>query len=408
MILLSHPTGNQNSRHAAKAYSDDGQLISFATAFSSASLGDMFSLLPASIRSELARRNFSDVAEGQVVSVAPIREITRLVSQKLGLEFLTHQETGWASVDAVYHAVDRAAAKRIRTSPEGITAVHAYEDGALETFKAAMKHGIARIYELPIGYWRTHGRLCDEEANFSPEWAHTWQASSDSAAKLKRKDKELALASHIIVPSQFVANSLKEYQGVLPPVSIIPYGCPESIKPESRSWYSGGKLKLLYVGGLTQRKGLSYLLDAVIRLGDAVELTIIGTGSGGLLLDNRHRYLGSVPHSVVLDELRQHDIFLFPTFFEGYSLAVAEALSQGLPVVTTQNSGVADIIEDGKQGWIVPVRDSEAIASRLQQCLDTPKIVTEMGQAALSLAGNYSWGHYRKNLCSVVLGMGSE
>ena len=403
MILLSHPTGNQNSRQAALALGEAGVLERFVTAAHFGSDDPLVRLVPSALRRELLRRDFSDVVEpARIAQVARVRELTRLAAPRLGLSRLTARETGWACVDRVYHAVDRAVARRIRRGA-AVQAVYAYEDGALAGFQVAHERGIARVYELPIGYWRTHRRLCKEEAALQPEWAHTWQASLDSEAKLARKDSELALASQVIVPSRFVAESLSEYPGQLPPVAVVPYGCPRPIAPEDRRWYAGGVLRVLYVGGLSQRKGFSYLLDALRPLGDAVSLTVIGTGEASAMIDARHRQLGSVAHARVLEEMRQHDLFVFPTLFEGYSLAIAEALSQGLPVVTTANSGAADIIQHGVQGLIVPIRDSGSITAELEELMRAPEQLRAMGRAALALAASWTWSDYRRRLREVVL-----
>lgn len=338
-----------------------------------------------------------------IESAAPGRELLRLLAQRAGIRRLIARETGWASVDAVYHAVDAAVARTVRRGVEAGT-VYAYEDGALETFKAAQARGMERLYELPIGYWRAHRRLCEEEARLQPAWAHTWHADADSAAKIARKDEELALASRVIVPSRFVADTLREYPGVLPPVSVVPYGCPAPIAADARRWYAGGPLRVLFVGGLSQRKGLSYLLDAVRRHGDAIKLTIIGTGAGGdLLAGSHHRLLGSMPHATVLEEMRNHDVFAFPSLFEGFGLVITEALAQGMPVIITPACGPADMVTDGVEGWVVPIRDSASIAERLQWCLDTPEIVERMGRAALELAAARTWQHFRQSLRAAVM-----
>lgn len=403
MILLSHPTGNQNSRQAALAFREADALHGFVTAAHFDVQGVLAKLAPARIRAELARRDFSEVAPAsRIRSVAKAREITRVIAAKVKWQSLTERETGWASVDQVYRAVDRVVARQIAHGDK-VQAVYAYEDGALETFKAAQARGIARIYELPIGYWRAHRRLCEEEARLHPQWAHTWHADVDSDEKVQRKDAELALASHVIVPSRFVAETLREYPGTLPQVSVIPYGCPPPIAADARRWYSGGPLKVLFVGGLSQRKGLSCLLDAVQPLGDAVSLTLIGAGAGKELLGTRHRLLGSVPHAVVLEEMRRHDIFVFPSLFEGFGMVITEALAQGMPVIITPACGPADMIENGKQGWIVPIRDSAGITQRLRQCVDAPETVARTGKAALELAASWTWAHYRQRLREVVL-----
>jgi len=385
------------------AFDEAKALHGFVTAAQFGAQGLLVRMMPSRLRAELQRRDFSDAVDpGRIEAVAPLREISRAIGMRMGPAALVRRETGWAGVDKVYRAVDKAVAHRLKKY-SAVDAVYAYEDGALESFKTAQRLGIGRVYELPIGYWRTHRRLCSEEASLQPDWAHTWHAAVDSDAKVARKDEELAMASQIIVPSRFVAESLRDYPGTLPPVSVIPYGCPKPVAADARRWYRGGKLQVLFVGGLSQRKGLKYLIDALAPLGDSVSLTIIGSGAGRELLGTKHRLLGSIPHAAVIEEMRRHDVFVFPTLFEGYSLAVAEALSQGLPVITTPNSGAADIIESGVQGWIVPIRESVAITAHLQECIDSPDKVAHMGQAALALASSWTWADYRQRLRSVVL-----
>ena len=395
MYLISHPTGNQNSRQAALALADAGQLRKFFTAL--AVPAAVLRLVGKNaIGAELARRHFTALQQ-QVRSSARIREGLRLLAPHLGLTRLCRHETGWASVDQVYRAVDRSAAVATQHDRK-LSAVYCYEDGALQTFTAAKGKGLRCIYELPIGYWRTHRTICEAEAALQPQWAHTWHASYDSSAKLARKDREIALATDIVVPSHFVADSLNHYPGPKPRLHIVPYGNPPAIKHSERRWHDQGVLKLLYVGGLTQRKGLSYLVEALRPLKGRVELRVIGTGAGVELLRDECRLLGSLPHAAVLDAMRQSDVFVFPTLFEGYSLAVAEAMSQGLPVITTPHSGTADIITNGKDGWIVPIRDSVAIHDRIESYLREPRSVQRMGMAALETATGMSWSGYRQRL----------
>lgn len=404
MYYLSHPTGNQNSREAVLALSSAGLLDAFATAVHFDPRSPLVDMLPLAVKAEISRRNFSDYAGNSgIYSYSIIREIVRAVATKCGIDWLTRHEDGWASIDKIYRSVDVSVARLIAKGKSSVSGVYCYEDGALETFKAAKSFGARTVYELPIGYWRTHRRLCEEEAQRSPSWAHTWVASKDSEGKVQRKDREIYLASRLVVPSPFVAESLREYPHTLPPISVVPYGCPDPIKAVSRNWYSGGTLKILFVGALSQRKGLKYLLEAVRPLAGSVSLTIIGTGSGRELIDSCHRLLGSMPNSSVLSEMRKHDIFVFPTLFEGYGLVVTEAFAQGMPVITTPCAGPAAMIENGIHGWVVPVCDAQSITERLTECIIKPDLVESMGRSVLKLAAKWTWADYRKCLVDTII-----
>ena len=162
-------------------------------------------------------------------------------------------------------------------SVPGLRGIYAYEDGALASFRKARQLGLSTIYELPIGYWRCYRELMEEEKSLQPEWAVTLQGAADSDEKLRRKDEELALATDIVVPSEFVRGTLRKAGPLEARITVLPYGAPavpSGVRIEKRTMR--GKLKVLFVGGLSQRKGLSYLLQAVKRLHSGVELTLVG------------------------------------------------------------------------------------------------------------------------------------
>jgi glycosyltransferase involved in cell wall biosynthesis len=96
--------------------------------------------------------------------------------------------------------------------------------------------------------------------------------------------------------------------------------------------------------------------------------------------------------------MRQHDVLLFPTLFDGFGLVITEALSQGLPVIATAHSGAPECIRDGVEGFIVPIRSSEAIAKRLQQLVLNRDQLAAMRLACLRRAAELSWAGYEKGL----------
>jgi len=184
MLILSHPTGNANVRQAARALNEAGLLSEFWTSICWQQEQRLNRVLPDSTVRELNRRSFSEVRPEQIHTV-PWREVGRLMSVRLGLSSLSRHETGAFSVDAVYRSLDHKVARRVQSRPN-VTAVYAYEDGALSTFRAARELGAKTIYELPIGYWRAHRELLEEEAALEPEWANTLRGKSDSEQKHHR------------------------------------------------------------------------------------------------------------------------------------------------------------------------------------------------------------------------------
>lgn len=401
-LLLSHPTGNANVRAAAKAFQRADWLQEFHSCICWNPRSPLARLLPPSLVAQLSRRSFADVPLALQHS-HPWREFLRLLGPRLA--GLRRHEIGPLSIDAVYRSFDCHVASRI---PQlvGLQAVYAYEDGALQTFDAARRLGITTIYDLPIGYWRAARRIFEEERDLQPEWACTLTGLQDSPAKLARKDEELELADQVIVASSFVRSTLVDYDACSAPIAVVPYGSPPPVASKS-SVSDGAPLKVLYVGSLGQRKGLSYALRAIELLGQEVSLTLIGkpTVEHCAPLETalqHHRHIPSLPHPQILEQMRQHDVLLFPTLFDGFGLVITEALSQGLPVIATSHSGAPECIRDGVEGFIVPIRDSEAIAERLQHLADNRDQLDAMRHACLLRAAWLSWSSYEQELCRVV------
>jgi glycosyltransferase involved in cell wall biosynthesis len=394
-IILGHPFGNANVRQALLALSSENLLESFVTTLCAERV-PLVSVFPESIRAEIQRRSFSMVPQNKIISYAG-EEALRLLGARLG-RFVPAIRRFSPTVDDVWHSLDRHLAKEARRSDAEDLTVYAYEDGALAAFSSLPR--ARKFYELPIGYWKSMHSLLHEECLLKPEWSSTLVGLSDSSEKLARKDAELDLSDQIIVPSDFVKSTLPPSWA--PKATVVRYGCPTPIQAPTKSSPRRGPLRVLFCGSLGQRKGISYLFEAAQRMGQYMDLTVVGReGAPCPALEKAlagvtwHR---SLPHSKILELMRGQDVFLFPTLFEGRALVVLEALSQGLPVITTIHSGAADVIENGRSGFLVPIRSVDAIVQALESLYEDPGLLAHMKEQALAIASETSWASYRKNL----------
>ena len=401
MIILSHPTGNENVRHAALAFAESNLLKQFFTTINWSSNSAINRIVPPALRETLRRRSFPKLVRRRTRSM-PVREAARLILGAIHLRMCS--QLNFLSIDAISATLDRAVAAEIEKS-DGCKLAYGYEDCAVATFTAAERCGIPRIYDLPIGYWRVGQRIFLEECEREPEWAPTLTGTRDSYDKLARKDEELRLATRVVVASTFTKSTLGDapYQR---PVSVIPYGAPSSAANAIPN--SSDKLKILFTGSLSQRKGLSYALHAVELFGDKnCELTLLGrkAAEGCRPLDQAvrvHRWLPSVSHDRVLLEMRRHDVLLLPSLFEGFGLAITEAMSQGTPVITTAHTAGPDIIDDGVDGFIVPIRSAEAIAEKLELLTRDRERLRAMKISARKKAQIHRWENYRRGLVTMA------
>lgn len=404
MLIFSHPTGNANVREAARALNDAGLLSEFWTSICWNESSGLNRVLPRSVTREFGRRAFPSIGREQLHSY-PWVELGRLAARQFNLTRLTHRESDRFSIDAVYRSLDSRVAKRLYDAPN-LRGLYAYEDGALAGFRVARQLGIKTIYELPIGYWKCYRELMEEELSLQPEWARTLQGTSDSEEKLQRKDEELSLATDIIVPSDFVRGTLRKAGTLQARVSVHPYGAPTSPASRTAPPRNTGKLKVLFVGALSQRKGLSYLLQALTHFGSEIELTLVGRKVAECRpLDaalRAHRWIPSLPHAALLQEMSRHDVMAFPSLFEGCALVVLEAMSQGVPVIATPNTGATHFVSDGEDGFIVPIRDVESIQERLEVLILDRDRLAAMSQAAMCKVAKHSWEQYRHSLVTTV------
>ena len=407
-VVFSHPTGNANVRAAANGFLEAQILAEFHTtiaSFPGSVLDRLGSIGPLT---EIRRRHFH-LNLKSFTKTWPWFEVGRLIASKAGITKLTRHEKGFFCIDAVYQNMDRHVALGLKNAKyQGAKAVYAYEDGAEFSFNEAKRLNLTCFYDLPIGYWRAARRLLEKERLHKPDWALTLTGFLDSEAKLARKDEELRLADRIFVASQFTANTLKDYPGTLAPIEVIPYGFPAVAKNLEHSSVSGRRpLKLLFVGGLSQRKGIAELFAAVEAFDKQVTLTVVGhKASFGCPALNaalaKHRWIPGLPHAEILRLMQAHDVLVFPSLFEGFGLVITEAMSQGTPVITTERTAGPDLIEHEQNGWLIEAGSTVALQVALEKLISKPETIAKVGKAATETARRRPWEVYGRELAEAI------
>jgi glycosyltransferase involved in cell wall biosynthesis len=403
MVLLSHPTGNSFVREAALSLEDCGVLGEFHTSIASCG-GNIFekiSRLPG--LGEIRRRSLPTRLRPKL-KLHPLREAFRLAIARLGPNASAAWGNGFCGIDAIYSSLDHVVSRRVGSG--NFCAVYCYEDGALETFRAAKACGLKCIYDLPIAHWRVTRRLLAEEAERLPDWACTLDGLRDQEQKLRCKDEELSLADTVVVPSNFVRDSLPQDVPDRKRVEVVPFGSPE-VMEHSRVVRRAGPIKVLFAGSMTQRKGLGDLFLAMAKL-DPKRFTLHVLGTPAVGMDfYRRQYPDFIHHSTrsnleVLELMRSCDLFVLPSIVEGRALVQQEAMSCGLPIIVTKNAGAEDLLEDGKAGFLVPIRSPEAIAEKLEILNRDRGLLASMSSAAKEKANQLTWASYRVKISEAV------
>ena len=221
---------------------------------------------------------------------------------------------------------------------------------------------------------------------------------------LKQLASESQLADGIAVASKYTAETLVENGVPRNKISVIPYGISGERFTKRTTKPPGKGLKAIFIGSMVQRKGLSYLLEAIHMLNDSnIELVICGRGfSDEKLLDHykssQITVKKNLPYKELLQEMHSSDVFIFPTLCEGFAHVVLEAMSIGLPVITTDRCCGPDVIEEGKQGFIIPPNNSREIADKLNWSASNKESLYNMGQAAAARAAEFTWQNFRQKI----------
>ncbi|GAA2760151.1 hypothetical protein GCM10009872_55120 [Actinopolymorpha rutila] len=353
---------------------------------------------PSRVRAVLGRRSLPPGVEPHVArSFAPVQEVLGTIAPgRLG------RARQWF-MDRRSGELGRRAGRELERAPTDALVIS--HGAALEAFRHDCP--ALRVLNMPSVHPRFRTATIEAEIERCPDLAPSMTADLPPHGRLARFDEEFELADLVLVPSRFAAHTLEEYGVPSGKIVVVPYGahlaeCANDPKEVSE------RLEILYVGRITQSKGLSYLLDAHARLrtGSAGLSVVGGTAAQARLFSRYGRgwvHRAAVPRSQVSGYFRSADVFVLPSLFEGMSLSVLEAMGHGLPVIVTPASGAADLVTDGVEGFVVPERRPDVLADRLRQLADDPVRRSGMGRAARRRAEAFTWQTYAETTFAAVV-----
>jgi starch synthase len=394
-ITLSHPHGNANSYHAARAFAEENWLQQFqAGILQDAATSRLLPWLPTDIKQRALNRNYAGIPDAKKNSHLLWEALSRLGSRLKPSGLTRH--INW--YDVLFCGHDFQVAKSLTAD---LDAIYTYEDAAKRTFTAAKKKGIATLYELPLGYYQG---VADEINHARQERFHLQpQAYAETEWKQVRKNEELRLADAVIVPCTWALNSLRfSNAGSEKPIIKVPYGTPVD-EVSARSAPPDGPFTVLFAGYIGLRKGVPHLIEAWEKL-QLKNARLWLAGSLNLPKDylSEHatsfEYLGAIPRVELLQRMQQADLFAFPSLAEGFGLVIGEAMASGVPVLTTVNTGGPELIEDGREGWCVAAHAVEPLIERIEWAYQNREALATMGQQARQRAEQWTWADYRREL----------
>jgi len=309
-------------------------------------------------------------------------------------------------------AAERAVAMKAgELAGEADVVVASYGTGRF-AFEAIRRRGGRAVLSYPIAHNRYQQRFYAEEAELAPAFAAALPRLQELPAEYaERLEAECELADGILVGSAFVRQSFLELGYDPRKIAITPYGVDTARFMPRSAPRQDGTFRVLFVGQIGQRKGMSYLLRGyeLFRRPDC-ELHVVGSYVPGHEVYRRYQHLYRHTPNVLHEDLpalfHEADVFLFPSLIEGMPLVVLEAMACGVPVITTTH-GPGEVVRDGVDGFFVPIRDPEAIARRLEQLYRDPELRQAMGANARAQAMRHTWEAYAAKAAEAVMGGGT-
>jgi hypothetical protein len=283
--------------------------------------------------------------------------------------------------------------------------VYTFNTAGLELLQYARSRGIFTVMEQTIAPTTIQEALLKSEEGDHPRWELQRTEDPLRCAFAERERMEWEASDLILCGSEFVREGIQSSGGPADRCSVVPYGINLPLSaPPIRSRHK--TLRVLTVGAVGLRKGAPYVLEAASTLLGKAEFRMVGrldiTSYAQGLLNSKVNLLGAVPRSEIHRQFEWADIFLLPSICEGSATVCYEALAHGLPVITTPNAG--SVVRDGVDGFIVPIRNSEAIVDRIERFADNSDLLALMSSNALERAAEYTLDKYGERLLAALSG----
>lgn len=210
-------------------------------------------------------------------------------------------------------------------------------------------------------------------------------------------------AAFLVANSEGLRNMAKD---VFPefPIEVIPNGLDTHRFTNGNARAPAEEVRILFVSRLIKRKGLQFLIDAIPEVrkqvnypfvikvvGDGPDEKALITQTEQLGIGEYFRFYGYVEHGKLPEYYLNADIFVLPSLAEGMPNVVLEAMGSGLPIVATHVPGSEELVKDGENGFVLPPRDSKALAQSLVTLINQRTLQEEMGRCSKKIAQEYTW-----------------
>lgn len=402
-ILIAH-SAQQHSFRTAVALKESGYLFKYITTVydkpgSLTSIGKKF--LKGDNLTRANTRKCNELDDSDVVQICEF----------LGLLLLFFQRVD--KKKNIYNMLDKYIIKRFNKKlakyaiKNDVDMIIMYDTLCYKAFKIikAKSPGIKRVIDMSAPNYIYMDKIFKEDLEKNREYSDKLEREISTKNYQKNCNKnleEINLADYFIGASYFTKKSL-EYSGKSEhTIFTCEYGIDSNIY-KYKEKKQKDKINCIFVGRLTQQKGIFYFLEAIKNLDeDKFKFKLIGD------YDIKSRYFddfkdkceftGHITKDKVIKECQEADIMVFPSLADGFGLSALEAMACGVPVICSSNAGVSDLIIDGYNGFVINPGDSNIIYEKLTWIQENKDILKKISINAKDTAENQSWDKYNTKI----------
>ena len=265
---------------------------------------------------------------------------------------------------------DRAVARQLQ---EPLHEYVGFGGQALHSFRRAKKLGAKRLGLIAANSHVKNVARLHAKAHRQHPLEQTWL----NAAQIQKTLKEYEIADIIYVASEytrqtFLAEGFPEEKLHRVYYETASRFCAPAARP------ADGVFRIIYTGSLTVMKGIPVLLEAFSHLEGEVELTLVGGWASRGMKRYLQEHLARNPCLRIapgdpLPHLQRADVYVHPSYEDGYAYAPMEALACGVPVIVTEDTGMKEHVREGVNGYVVPTGSGEALLERLKDLQNQTK-----------------------------------
>jgi glycosyltransferase involved in cell wall biosynthesis len=316
-----------------------------------------------------------------------------------GFRWMKHSTQSFV-MESIHHYFSNRLARYLPLDSDVFIGLSSF---CLEAIAKAKDHGIVTIVDHGSLHQRVERMLQIEESEL---WGLPPEGHLPPDWIIEKEEAEFRAADRVMVLSRIAKQSMVE-EGI-PAEKVLVNHCGVNLTAFKPGRKFDDVFRVIQCGGIHQRKGVQYLLKAFTELKlPNSELWFIGGGLETSSLrpiiekysaDNIH-FKGTYPQRELHKLYAQGSVFVLASIADGFGMVVLQAMACGLPVIVTDHVGAAEIVSDSENGYVIPIRDVEALKERILRFYQDRNLCQEMGKNAVrSVSSDHTWNDYGDRL----------